>query len=51
MKLLIIEDEKELSGNIAAYMSSENYVCEQAFSYDEALTKSACMTMTACCST
>ncbi|HBB06891.1 MAG TPA: DNA-binding response regulator [Bacteroides sp.] len=39
MKLLIIEDEKELSGNIAAYMSSENYVCEQAFSYDEALTK------------
>lgn len=39
MKLLIIEDEKELSDNIAAYLSSENYVCEQAFSYEEARTK------------
>ena len=51
MKLLIIEDEKELSGNIAAYMSSENYVCEQAFSYDAIRISIACMTMTACCST
>ena len=50
MKLLIIEDEKELSGNIAAYMSSENYVCEQAIDIRIGR-KSACMTMTACCST
>lgn len=26
MKLLIIEDEKELSDNIVAYLSSEDYV-------------------------
>lgn len=36
MKLLIIEDERELSDNIVSYLSSENYVCEQAFSYEEA---------------
>lgn len=29
MKLLIIEDERELSENIVTYLSSENYVCEQ----------------------
>lgn len=36
MKLLIVEDERELSDNIVSYLSSENYVCEQAFSYEEA---------------
>ena len=39
MKLLIIEDEKELSDNIVTYLSSENYVCEQAFTYSEAKIK------------
>ena len=39
MKLLIIEDERELSDNIVAYLSSEHYVCEQAFTYDEAREK------------
>ena len=39
MKLLIIEDEKELSDNIVTYLSSENYMCEQAFTYSEAKIK------------
>ena len=39
MKLLIIEDERELSDNIVAYLSSERYVCEQAFTYNEAKMK------------
>lgn len=39
MKLLIVEDERELSDSIVAYLSSESYVCEQAFSYDDAKMK------------
>lgn len=39
MKLLIIEDEQELSDNIVTYLSSEKYVCEQAFTYVEAQEK------------
>lgn len=39
MKLLIIEDECELSANIVTYLSSEHYVCEQAFTYVDALEK------------
>ena len=39
MKLLIIEDERELSDNIVTYLSSENYVCEQAFTDGEAREK------------
>ena len=39
MKLLIIEDEYELSANIVTYLSSEHYVCEQAFTYVDALEK------------
>ncbi|WP_308597383.1 response regulator transcription factor [uncultured Parabacteroides sp.] len=39
MKLLIIEDERELSDSIVAYLSSENYLCEQAFTCDEAKEK------------
>ena len=31
MKILIIEDERELSDNIVTFLSSENYLCEQAF--------------------
>lgn len=39
MKLLIIEDERELSANIVTYLNSEHYVCEQAFTYVDALEK------------
>lgn len=39
MKLLIIEDERELSDNIVTYLSTEHYVCEQAFTYGDAKMK------------
>ena len=39
MKILIIEDEKELALDIAQYMSGENYLCEIAATYDQALDK------------
>lgn len=39
MKLLIIEDERELSNSIVTFLSSENYLCEQAFTYSEAKAK------------
>jgi Response regulators consisting of a CheY-like receiver domain and a winged-helix DNA-binding domain len=39
MKLLIIEDERELSRGIATYLSAENYLCEQAFTFNEAMEK------------
>jgi len=39
MKLLIVEDERELSGNIVAYLSSDNYLCEQAYDFDSAKSK------------
>ncbi len=39
MKILIIEDEKELSRNIKIYLSSENYLCEQAYNFEEAIEK------------
>ena len=36
MKLLVIEDERELSDSIVAYLSAEDYLCEQAFTYSDA---------------
>lgn len=39
MKILVIEDERDLSDNIVSYLSSENYLCEQAFTYDDAKMK------------
>ncbi len=39
MKLLIVEDEKKLSDSIVAYLSGEKYLCEQAFTFQEALLK------------
>jgi len=39
MKILIIEDEKELADNISIYLSSENYVCEFAESFSQAIDK------------
>ncbi len=39
MKILIIEDEEELARSIAEYLSEENYLCEFAASYNQALDK------------
>ncbi|BEG99457.1 response regulator transcription factor [Bacteroides sedimenti] len=39
MKLLIIEDEHELSKSIVTYLAAENYLCQQAFTFDEAMEK------------
>lgn len=39
MKILIVEDERELSGNMVKYLSSEDYLCEQAFDYATAVEK------------
>lgn len=39
MKLLIIEDERTLSQNIANYLSKEDYRCEQAYTFDDAIEK------------
>lgn len=39
MKILIIEDERSLSDNIVAYLSSEQYLCEQAFTFNDAKMK------------
>ncbi|MBE9463154.1 response regulator transcription factor [Dyadobacter subterraneus] len=39
MKILIIEDEKELAQNISAYLSDENYLCEFAETFQQALDK------------
>ncbi|HUR66289.1 MAG TPA: response regulator transcription factor [Chitinophagaceae bacterium] len=39
MKLLIIEDEKELAAGIVAYLRQENYTCDLALGYKEALDK------------
>lgn len=39
MKILIVEDEIELSKSIAEYLSGEDYLCEFAYNYEEALAK------------
>jgi len=39
MKILIVEDEKELSQSICVYLGGEQYACEQAFDYQTALEK------------
>jgi len=39
MKLLIVEDELELSNSIVTYLKSESYACEVAHTYDSALKK------------
>lgn len=36
MKLLIIEDERQLSDSIVSFLGHEDYLCEQAFSFSEA---------------
>ena len=39
MKILIIEDEKELSDSIMAYLKSDDYICELAYDYKMAMEK------------
>jgi DNA-binding response OmpR family regulator len=39
MKVLIIEDEKELSQSICEYLSNEQFICEQAFDFNSAMEK------------
>ena len=39
MKILLIEDEKELASSIAEYLEREKFICETASSYDEAIEK------------
>ncbi len=41
MKLLIIEDEKELSDSICAYLNSESFICETAYDFNMAMEKIA----------
>lgn len=41
MKILIVEDEKELSKNIAKYLSDDSYRCEQAYNFGTAMEKIA----------
>ena len=39
MKILVIEDEKELSESICEYLSNEQFVCEKAFTFKTAFEK------------
>lgn len=39
MKILIIEDERELAKSIGAYLKTESYQCEYAGNYHEAISK------------
>jgi len=39
MKLLIIEDEPELAKSIQSYLCGQNYVCELAVNYQQAIEK------------
>lgn len=39
MKLLVIEDEKDLSDSICSYLNSEQFTCETAYDYHAALEK------------
>jgi DNA-binding response OmpR family regulator len=39
MKILIIEDELELNDSIASYLRGEDFVCDAALTYQEALEK------------
>jgi DNA-binding response OmpR family regulator len=39
MKILIIEDEKELSASIASYLRGQHYICEEACDFASAMEK------------
>ena len=37
MKLLVIEDQMELSRSICAYLKKDNFICEPAYNYNDAM--------------
>jgi DNA-binding response OmpR family regulator len=39
MKILLIEDEKELADSITEYLQNENYICETVQSFEHAIEK------------
>jgi Response regulators consisting of a CheY-like receiver domain and a winged-helix DNA-binding domain len=39
MKVLVIEDEKELSDSICSYLANEQFVCEKTFDFDSSMEK------------
>lgn len=39
MKLLVIEDEKDLSDSICSYLGKEQFICETAYDYHTAIEK------------
>lgn len=39
MKVLIVEDEKELSQSMCEYLAGEQFTCEQAFDFETAIEK------------
>jgi DNA-binding response OmpR family regulator len=39
MKILIVEDEKDLSNSITTYMRNENFICEAVMNYEDAIEK------------
>lgn len=39
MKILVVEDEKELAASIGSYLSDADYLCEYAATFDEAIDK------------
>ncbi len=39
MKILVIEDERELAQNIVNYLSADNYLCENSYDFQEAMEK------------
>ncbi len=42
MKILIIEDETDLHRSVADFLSTEGYLCQSAYTYQEALEKIDC---------
>jgi DNA-binding response OmpR family regulator len=41
MKLLIVEDERSLSRSVCDYLKMEGHICEEAFTFKEALMKTS----------
>lgn len=39
MKILVIEDERQLAESIVEYLAEENYLCENAYTFTEAMDK------------
>ncbi len=39
MKLLLVEDEKELASDIKSYITEEGFICETVYSFEEGLEK------------